>query len=116
MPKGYRRQSGDSWEARGSELAGLWAAVACAAESDCSGAGTDDEPEGVASQAQPHAPSLCGFDRGIALASERNDFCGVVGGIEFRNCEPRLAGTAVLNKIVERLQIGSPNPRGGSVG
>ena len=95
---------------------GLGAAVTGAAERGCSYAGADDEPESVATKAQPDAPAFCGCDRCVAFARERSNFRCVIGGIEFRGGELRLAGATVLNKIIERLQIRGRNPGSRRIG
>jgi hypothetical protein len=96
-------------------LRGLWAAVASAAERDRSCACADDEPERIAAEAQPETPAFCRCDRGVALVRDRSNFRCVIGGIEFRSGELGLAGATVLNKIIERLQIGSGNSGGGRI-
>ena len=46
------------------------AAVACAANCDCTGTGAYDEPKCVAVQALPECAALCGCDGSVAFASE----------------------------------------------
>lgn len=83
--------------------------MACAAEGGGSSADTDSEPESIASEASPETPALCGSDGGVALTSECGDFRGVVGGIQLYGRELSLARAAILNEVVERLQIGCWN-------
>ncbi len=52
----------------------------------------------------------------VAFAGKGREFFGVVGGVLFGGSQLRLAGTAILHVIEERLKIGGGNPRGGSVG
>lgn len=93
---------------RGEPLA---AAVAGAAECGCPSAGTDCKPKSVASQAEPESATLRRRDGGIALGGESGDFLGVVCGIESCDGELGLTSAAVLDEVVEWLQIGGGDMR-----
>lgn len=81
---------------------------------DCGGGGSPyDEPFGVATETAPERTTFCGGDGSVALAGQRLEFRGVVGAILFRRDELGLAGAAVLNVVVEGLQIGGGNFRTG---
>jgi hypothetical protein len=66
---------------------------------------SDGKPKGVAAETSQETASFRGGYGGIALAGERCELEGVIGGVLFRGGEPGLAGTAVLNIVVERLEV-----------
>ena len=83
--------------------------MACGAEGGGAGSGAGDEPAGVPAETRPEAASLAGLDSGVAFACERRQFCSVIGGVLLGGSEPSLAGTAILNVIVEGFQVGAWN-------
>ena len=79
------------------------AAVACAAQCDCSGAGAYDEPERVAMHTLPECAALCSDDGSVAFAREGGQFRGIVCGILLCGGELGLTRAAVLHVIKERF-------------
>ena len=68
--------------------------------------GANGKPKDIASQAAQEGASLRGGKGVVALAGQRGDLGFIVGGILHRNGEFGIASTAILNIVVERLEIG----------
>ena len=81
--------------------------VSCCATDGCAYC----EPDRIAAQASPECSTLGGCDGGLALIRERCHLDGVVGKILLRDGNFGLAHAAILDVVVERLQVGGRNLR-----
>ncbi len=76
----------------------------------------DAEPFGVALEAAQEAAAPGGGDGGVAFAGESGGAGLFVGEIGASGGELRLAGAAILDEIVERLEVGGGNCGGSGRG
>jgi hypothetical protein len=76
-------------------------------------AGADDEPVSVAPQAEPEGASFRSGECGIALTGDGGEFESVVACVLLCGGELCLAGAAVLNEVVEGLDVSGGNFGGG---
>ena len=83
----------------------LGAAVVCRAEGGGAGAGSHDEPHGVAAEPKPKTAALGYLDCGIALTREGSYLGRVVGRVLLRGGKLGLTGAAVLYVVVQGLQV-----------
>jgi hypothetical protein len=94
----------------------LLAAVTGATQCDGFCARAYREPQRVATEAAPEGAAFCGGECGVPFACDRGEFGSVISRIQFGGGELGLAGTAVLNVIVERFEVGGGDLRRGNWG